>query len=68
MDAIRFKLVTDKVEIPAEAFVRPEFIELIVDGKPFHGQEVTQISMRSGHKFFVNHKYEDVIKMLKGEK
>ena len=67
MKFIRFKLVVDNPEMPAEAFIKSEYIEFIADGKPFHNKDITQICMRSGHKFFVKHTYEEVIKMLEGE-
>lgn len=56
---LKFNLVAGKDE-DAEVLVNPVYIETVVDGKPFHQQDVTQITLTSGHKFFVKQPYAEV--------
>jgi len=55
---LKFELVAD--EKKAEIIINPDYIEVVVEGKAFYGQDVTQITMTSGTKFIVKHSFAEV--------
>lgn len=58
------KLVSDTSEEALVAF-SPESVETVVDGKPFYKKDVSQITMKSGQKFFVDYPFSDIMSKLK---
>jgi len=61
---IEFNLVLDGDLKGQVSIVNPQHIETIVDGMPLHKKPVTQICTVSGARFFVDHPYLEVKKML----
>lgn len=47
-------------EGPVSITLNPEYIETIIDGKPFGHGDVTQVTMISGNKFFVKESYSNL--------
>ena len=58
----KFELVATKDD--SFAWINLSEIEMIVDGVPFNQQDITQITMKSGSKFFIKLPFKQVEEML----